>query len=56
MLVDDPLQNCRIASSVPRAFGIHDRDRTAFADAKAIRFRTENAAGLGQAKLLEPFF
>jgi|SRR5688572_26349834 len=56
MLVDDPLENDRIASSVPRAFGIHDRDRTTFADAKAIRFRTENAAGFGQAQLLEPLF
>ena len=39
---------------VPRALGIHDRDRSAFADPQAVCLRAENAALLGQLQLLEP--
>jgi hypothetical protein len=55
MFVDDPLEHRRIASSIPRAFRINNGDRAALADAETIRFGAENAAGLGQAQLLEPF-
>src|SRR5688572_1686524 len=53
MLVDDPLQNWRITRAVPRALGIHDGDRAAFADAKAIRFRAKDASRLRQPELFQ---
>src|SRR3977135_898963 len=54
MFLDDPLEHRRIAVRVPRAFGIDDGDRAAFADAKTVRFRPQNAALLGKTELLEP--
>src|SRR5439155_20643386 len=54
MLLDDPLEDGRIALRVPRAFRIHDGDRAALADPQAVRFRPQNAALLGEAELLEP--
>ncbi len=54
MLIDDPLEHRRIASSVPGTFRVYDRDRATFANAETIRLRAENATGLGQAQLLEP--
>jgi hypothetical protein len=44
MLLDDPLEDRRIALPVPRALWIHDGDRSAFADAQAVHFGAKNAA------------
>jgi hypothetical protein len=44
MLLDDSLQDRRVALAVPRSFRVHDCDRTAFADAEAIRLRPQHAA------------
>jgi len=54
MLLNDPLEDRRIACGVPRTFGIDDGDRAAFADAKTVRFRPEDAALLGETKLFQP--
>src|SRR5438309_5278452 len=51
MLLDNPLEDRRIAARVPRALGIDDRNRSAFADAQAVRFRAEDAALLGEPEL-----
>src|SRR5258706_151386 len=53
MLLDDPLEDRRIARALPRAFGIHDRDRPPLADAKAVGFRPEDAALLRKSELLQ---
>src|SRR5947209_5757545 len=52
VLLNDPLEDWRIAPGVPRAFRIDDRDRSAFANAQAVGLRAENAALLGQTELL----
>ena len=54
MIVDDALEDRRIAAPIPRALGIDDRDRSTFADAQAIRLRAENAALLRQTEFLQP--
>src|SRR4051812_25103701 len=54
MLLDDPFEYRRIAGAVPRAVGIDDRDRSAFADSKTVGFRAQDAALVGQPELLEP--
>src|SRR4051794_20716588 len=54
MLLDDPLEDGRIALRVPRAFGVDDRDRSAFADAQAVGLGAEDAALLRQTELLQP--
>src|SRR5262245_46554759 len=56
MLLDDLLQHRRIAGPVPRAFRIHDRDRSAFADSKAVGLGAQDAALVGESELLEPAF
>ena len=56
MLLDDPLEHGRLASSVPRAFGIDDGDGAALANTKAIGFRPKDAARLGKTQLLEALF
>src|SRR5688572_636991 len=56
MLLDDPLQYGRVAGTVPGAFGIDDRDRSALADAQAVGLRAADPAGLAQSQLLEPRF
>src|SRR5262245_16541786 len=56
VILDDPLQHRRIAGAIPRAFGIDDRNRSAFTNAQAVRFRAQDAALLRQAELLEPLF
>jgi len=56
MFLNDSLEDWRVALPVPRPFRIHDRNRTAFADAETIRFRAQHAALLGQFQLLEPPF
>lgn len=53
MFVDDPLEDGRVASAIPRPFRIYDRDRAALANAKAVRLGAQDPAGLGQAQLLE---
>jgi hypothetical protein len=44
MLLDDPLEDRRIALAVPRPFRIDDGDWTAVADAKAIGLGAQDAA------------
>src|SRR5262252_704252 len=56
MLLDDPLEDRRIAARVPRALRVDDGDRSALADAEAIRFRAQDAALLRQPELLEAPF
>src|SRR2546428_7798564 len=51
MFIDDSPEHRRIAAAVPRALGINDCDRTAFADSQAVRLRAKDAALLRQAKL-----
>src|SRR3954462_2654019 len=53
VLLNDPFEDRRIARRVPRAFRIDDGDRTAFADAEAVRFAAQDAALLGQAERLQ---
>src|SRR5436190_5847459 len=54
VFLDDPFEHRRIARRVPHALGIDDGDRSALADAQAVGFRSENAALLGEAELLQP--
>ena len=54
MFLNDSLEDGWIARAIPGPFGIDDCDRAAFADAKAIRFRPQDAALLRQAELLQP--
>src|SRR5262249_65485 len=60
MFLNDALQNFRRRGAIPHAFGIHDCDRTAFADAEAIRFRaihTVEQAEFGETALeIDPRF
>ena len=56
MLLDDPLENRRITSTVPSAFGIDHRDGSPFADSEAIRLGAKDASLLGETKLLETLF
>jgi hypothetical protein len=44
MFLDDPLERGRIALPIPGALRIDDGNRTAFADAKAVRFAAQDAA------------
>src|SRR5438128_1341258 len=53
MFVNDALEHRRIAAPIPRAFGIDDRDRAAFADPEAVHFAAKDAALLRQAELLQ---
>src|SRR5262249_12029080 len=53
MLLDDALQHWRVAPRVPRAFRIDDGDRSAFADAQAVRLCPQGAALLRQTELLQ---
>src|SRR6187399_2748728 len=43
MLLDDSLQNRRIALAIPRAFRVDDGNRSGLADTEAVRLRAENA-------------
>src|SRR6476661_8187473 len=56
MLLDDKFEHRRIAGAVPRALGVDDRDRSAFADSKTVGFGAQDAALIGQSELLEPPF
>lgn len=53
VLLDDALENRRVALAVPDTFRIDDRDRTAFTNAQAVGLRAENAAPIRQAELLQ---
>src|SRR5712671_3533900 len=53
MLTDDALENRRIAFLVPRAFRIDHGNRSAGADAKAVRFRAKDAPLFGEPELLQ---
>ena len=44
VLLDEALQHGRVAPGAPRAFGIHDRDQAAFADAEVIDLRPRHAS------------
>src|SRR5262245_10426178 len=54
MLLDDPLEDRRIAGGVPQPFRIDHGNGSAFADTQAVRFGAEDAALLRQAELLQP--
>src|SRR5262249_4311103 len=54
MLLDDPLEDRRIAPAIPRPFGIDEGNRAALADSEAVRFRAQDAALFRQAELLQP--
>ena len=54
MLLDDSLEDRRIALAVPRSFGIDDGDWTTVADAKAIGLGAQDAALFRESELLEP--
>src|SRR4051794_27736870 len=56
VLLDDPLEDRRIALAVPRAFRIHDGNRTAFTDAQAIGLGAQDAALFGEPELLKARF
>src|SRR4029079_3207818 len=53
VLLDDPFEHRRIAFPVPRALGIDDRNRPAFADPQAVGLRAEDAALIGEPQFLE---
>ena len=53
MFPDNSLEHRRITGSVPRAFRIDDRDRSAFADAKAVGFGAKDAALLRETELFQ---
>src|SRR5262245_17005496 len=54
MLLDNAFQDGRVASAVPRAFRVDDRDGSAFADAQAVCFRPQHAASIRETELLQP--
>src|SRR5262245_19415220 len=54
MLLNDPLENRRIAGGIPNALRIHDGDGSAFADAEAVRLCAQDAALLRQPELFQP--
>lgn len=54
VLLDDPLEDRRIALPVPRTVGIDDGDRAAFADAEAVRLGPQNSALLGETERFQP--
>ena len=56
MLLNDAFKHRRIAGSIPRAFRIDDRDRTALADPQAIGFRAQDSAVFRQSQFLQPVF
>src|SRR5262245_37834660 len=56
VFLDDPLEQRRIASRVPGAFGVDDRDRTALADAEAVGLCAQDASLLREAELLQAAF
>jgi hypothetical protein len=53
VLVNNALENWRIAESVPGTFRIDDRNRPAFTDTQAVGFGPQDTSLLGQAELLQ---
>jgi hypothetical protein len=53
MLLNNPFEYWRIALAVPRAFRVHDRNRTTLADTEAVGFGAKNAALFREPQLLE---
>src|SRR5262249_23217143 len=56
MLLNNPLEDRRIAFAVPGTIGIDNGNRSAFADAQAVGFRSHDAALLRQPQLLQAGF
>src|SRR5262249_38158857 len=56
MFLDDPLEHRWIAGSIPGTLGIDNRDRSAFANPEAVRFRAQDAPLLGEPEFLQPAF
>src|SRR5262249_23056718 len=54
VLLDDPLEHRRIAAAIPRALGIDERNRSAFADAQAVGLRAQDPALSRQTEFLQP--
>jgi hypothetical protein len=55
VFLDDALEDRRIAPAVPRTFRIDDGDRSALANLETVRFRSQDAALLGQPEVLQTF-
>ena len=53
VFLNNPFEHRRIALAVPGAFRVHDRNRTALADAEAVGFRAKDAALFGELQLFE---
>lgn len=56
MFLNDPFECGWIAPSIPGAFRVHHRNRSAFADTKAVDLRAKNSSLLGKSELSEPAF
>jgi hypothetical protein len=56
MFLNDALEHRWITGSIPGALGIHNGDWSAFADPEAVRFRTQDAASIGELQLFQSFF
>ena len=56
VFLDDAFEHRRVAGAVPSAFRVDDGDRTALADAQAVRLGPEDATAFRQAELLQPAF
>src|SRR5258708_1038383 len=54
VLLDDSLEDRRIAAAIPCPFRVDDRDRSALANAQAVGFRSQDAALVGQPELPQP--
>ena len=53
MLLNDPLENGRVALAVPRTFRVHDRNWTTLTDAQAVGFGAKDAALFRELQLFE---
>ena len=54
MLLNDALQNWRIALSIPRSVRIHNGHWAAFTDSQTVRFGPVHATLFGKTQLVEP--
>ena len=53
VLLDDPLEDRRITSTIPGAVRVHDRDWPAFANSQAVSLGPKDASLVGESQLLE---
>jgi len=53
VFLNDSLQNGRVAFAVPSTFRVHNRNRTTFTDAQAVRFGAKDAALFREPQLLQ---